>query len=150
MQVVSGDILESDKDFIAHQCNCVSKSGLGLAKSLFDKFPNANTYKNRQRASIPGTIEFFPIRDSKQFIVNMYAQFVPGKNYNEPRLEWFQQSLNSFSDIVGKRQVSLALPYKIGCGLAGGDWNRYFNVIDTFSRKHPNIQITLYKKDSNE
>ena len=144
--IVSGDLLTSTDDFIGHQCNCVTRSALGLAYQLFQKFPWANTYRTRTKPSEPGSIEFFTV-DERQYIVNLYAQYQPGANRTEPRLKWFEMCLNEFARIVGDHVVTLSLPYLIGCGLAGGSWSDYEAVITQFAEAHPNIKMTLYKKE---
>lgn len=42
-------------------------------------------------------------------------------------------SLGNHLEATSSRRVKIALPWKIGCGLAGGDWNDYSLVIQSFS-----------------
>ena len=42
---VSGDLLGAPEQWIAHQCNCRSRSARGLAEHLFGRFPHANVYE---------------------------------------------------------------------------------------------------------
>ena len=44
---------------------------------------------------------------------------------------------------VGEK--GLGLPYKIGCGLGGGDWNKVKEIIENFALNHPNINIIIYE-----
>jgi len=37
------------------------------------------------------------------------------------------------------------LPYKIGCGLAGGNWDKYYNILNIWANNNPNIKIVIYK-----
>ena len=54
--VVEGDLLSIETDYIAHQCNCVTKAARGLAKALFAKYPEANIYRQRgMQPDKPGT-----------------------------------------------------------------------------------------------
>lgn len=56
---IYGDLLTLNlgkDDFIIHQTNCRTSYAMGLAKALFDKFPNANVYQKRyEDQRIPGT-----------------------------------------------------------------------------------------------
>jgi hypothetical protein len=52
--------------------------------------------------------------------------------------------LNDISKIENIQNKTLALPFNIGCGLAGGKWDDYYNAINTFANKEK-IHITLYK-----
>jgi hypothetical protein len=43
--------------------------------------------------------------------------------------------------------ISIAFPYKIGCGLAGGKWEDYESMIYKFAKENPNIKVKIYKKN---
>lgn len=142
INVINGNLLDATEEYIAHQCNCVSISPKGLALTLFNQYEHANTYKNHgNKKSIPGTI------DVMGNIINMYAQYYPTiSKYNndskEKRIVWFQSCLDKISFIDNIK--SIAMPYNIGCGLAGGDWDTYYKMLVIFTEEHQ-IYITLYK-----
>jgi len=50
--------------------------------------------------------------------------------------------LNQISQI--DNIASIAMPYNIGCGTAGGDWDVYFQMIKNFANNYQ-IHVTLYK-----
>lgn len=118
---------------------CKTTSSKGLSADLFKKFSFANTY-NRKR--IPGTVNIMKGED--KIILNCNAQICPGKptktETKEMRLKWFQQCLDEIilNDIKGP----IAIPYKIGCGLAGGDWSEYSKLLEEFDKK---IEVVIYK-----
>ena len=58
----------------------------------------------------------------------------------ENRFMWFKMCLE---EIAKLKPTSLAFPYNIGCGLAGGNWNQYYPALQEFSAKYPEIKITL-------
>lgn len=147
IKIIKGDILNSNSQYIIHQCNCVTKNAGGLAKAIFDKYPYANTYISRNNSSTLGSIEIKGDGKDERFIINMYAQFYPGKpNYNndsyENRKQWFYECLLKISKI--KNLKSVAIPFGIGCNLAGGNWIDYYKMICDFD-KSVNIQIIIYK-----
>jgi hypothetical protein len=41
---------------------------------------------------------------------------------------------------------SIAIPYKIGCGYGGGDWNNYEKIIKEIGEKY-NKNIKIYKHE---
>lgn len=148
-----GDVLDAQETYIAHQCNCVSRSSAGLAKSLFAKFPYAECYTSRKKASIPGTIII------TKNIINMFAQYYPGKavitkkDSSENRLMWFRMCLKAIEKTLGdddkqqQQHITIAIPERIGCGLAGGDVNDYHEALGEFARdNYPIIRVILYKK----
>lgn len=50
----------------------------------------------------------------------------PNDNVSK-RLEYFENGLEKIKSI--KNLQSLAFPYKIGCGLAGGSWEDYLKLL---------------------
>lgn len=139
---VGGNILEADENIIAHQCNCVTKTGAGLSKLIYDKYPNSNIYINRVNADIPGTNKIIETNGKK--IVNMLAQYKPGKPYGNEnkikRLNWFKSCLNNLDVDEGDK---IAMPYLIGCGLAGGNWEEYYKLLSIWV-KDKKIELVLY------
>lgn len=140
LTIVNQDLLKSVCQFIAHQCNCISKKGAGLSLYLFKKYPYANIY-NDDTVRIPGTIII------RQNIINIMGQKYPGKpkQYEtaEQRELWFKQCLDEISLIEGLK--SIGFPYQIGCGLAGGNWINYYNMIKSFAIDNPNVEVVIYK-----
>ncbi len=144
--IVYGNLLEAEEEYIAHQCNCVTTYAKFLAKSIFDKYPYADSYSVRAKNnSVPGTIEMFGSNNQKK-IINMYAQYYPGKSkYSNDikalRLQWFKNCLN----IIASSGIKfVAMPYNIGCGAAGGNWEEYYNALVELIVVHP-IDIKIYK-----
>lgn len=145
---INDSIFNHTQDYMCHQCNCITVSALGLAKAVFEKYPNTNTYKNRIRNinttfSKPGTIDIFP----EDKIINIYSQFFPGKSKdksdtNEKRIEWLKQCLQEIINQIPNLK-SLAIPYHIGCNLAGGDWPTYVEIFTEFSHNN-NIEVVIY------
>jgi hypothetical protein len=42
--------------------------------------------------------------------------------------------------------ISVAMPYLIGCGLAGGDWPTYYRIIQQWAEKY-HLKVKLYDRD---
>ena len=157
MKQVNGDLLLAKEKYIAHQCNCCTTDPKGLSLYLFKKYPYANTYKKRVKNdkstySEPGTIDVCCTNNGdNKCIINMYAQVYPstGKYSNdskEKRISWFKECLNQIKKIDGIQNESVAMPYNIGCGLAGGDWPTYEKILKEFV-DNEKINIVLYKID---
>jgi hypothetical protein len=80
----------------------------------------------------------------------MMAQFGPGKprlgrssgDDARQRRQWFWQCLGRIESRK-PRIKQLAFPEKIGCGLAGGDWSTYKEMIRTFARRNRDIQVDI-------
>lgn len=134
--VVGGDIRKCEEPALAHQCNCVSKRARGLAKALFEQWPEADVYRTRRGPSTPGTIEARGV--GGLVVVALFAQKTPGKPWapdDRPgrRLEYFERCLVRLGRFMQDRRLTaVAMPYNIGCGLANGDWALYSAKIDAF------------------
>jgi O-acetyl-ADP-ribose deacetylase (regulator of RNase III) len=147
---ITGDLLETDAQYIAHQCNCVTTYGKGLSAALFRRFPWADTYTGRVKPSEPGTIQVFGDGKSQHFVVNMYAQYNPGKPKKTQdsaldRQQWFASCLQQIGTIPNLREV--AFPSLIGCGLAGGDWKVYSQMLHDWAEMGNYDRVLLVKKD---
>ena len=47
---------------------------------------------------------------------------------------------------LNKDDITIGFPYKIGCGLAGGDWNIVYNIIEDEFKDY-NIKIYKLKEE---
>jgi O-acetyl-ADP-ribose deacetylase (regulator of RNase III) len=161
IEVIKGDLLASSEKYIAQQCNCVTVRAHGLSQSIATKYPYANVYKlrvpiNKSRNCAktfdqPGTIKICSSNSEEvelPHIICMFAQFSPGKpgaytydssvdDSKENRIKWFQSCLLEIEKLGLKR---IAMPYFIGCGLAGGDWKVYQDLLEK-----SNVDIVLYQ-----
>ena len=152
--IFSSDLLESVAQIIAQQCNCTSKKSKGLATIIAKKFPYADFYSTRSSPSIPGTIKLAGNKKKGgRFVIAMFAQYDPGKSKSsgqdtiKQREAWFQKCLEKISKIKGLK--SIAFPYGIGCGLAGGEWKRYKSMLLEWGETIPHIQIQIVSLDPN-
>lgn len=152
---VVGNLLDAPEQYIAHQTNCVSQGAAGLALHLFKRFPHADTYTNRTTPNQPGTIQVFGDGTTKRFVINLYAQYYPGYpvkgNWDDvaARKQYFDDCLNA---IAGMRYganfsklESIAFPFGIGCGLAGGDWATYSKMLEDFAASLKDVRVVLYQ-----
>ena len=150
LNVFDGDIFKSvdytnNKHILVHQCNCVTNSAKGLAKIVFDIYPEANIYKIRNYdISIPGEIcIIFPV-------VNLFGQYSPGKSNKretkKQRLEWFKMCLFNLKDNIPDGVEHINFPWEIGCGMGGGNWDDYFALLNEFASLLPkNIYVNIWR-----
>jgi len=66
---------------------------------------------------------------------------------HEAREKWFATGLNQLHNfMIAQGYKSVAFPYGIGCGIAGGNWDHYYNMLQQFARKAGgNYTVTVYK-----
>lgn len=155
--IVEGDLLESDATYIAHQTNCTSTGAAGgVAKAIFKRFPESDSYTERRgkkppmKGQMPGDVEV------RGRIMNLYAQFHGGGMAEDPneidqpgmRAWWFSQCLEKIAAMGFPQGTSIALPYNIGCGIAGGNWeSTYEPMLDGFAQRmrRRGVEIRLHR-----
>jgi O-acetyl-ADP-ribose deacetylase (regulator of RNase III) len=147
-QYIQRDLLEADTTYICHQCNCVTSIGKGLSADLFKKFPYANIYTERKSKDVSGHIVIKGNGKDQRFVINMLAQLYPGpakfsNDSKEKRLVWFQNCLEEMEQLP--KGSSFGFPDQIGCGLAGGDWEDYLELLQKFQKKN-SVNVFIYKK----
>ena len=59
------------------------------------------------------------------------------------RIRWFKQRLNELGQRNDLRTI--AFPYKIACGLGGGKWRVYFELIERFAELFDKNVIIIRK-----
>ena len=148
----NSDILEVDNtQIIAQQCNCKSKTCKGLSEDIANKYPYADFYSTRKEDSNPGTIKVVGSpKKGERYVCAMFAQLNPGKpkkgDTSSQREGWFKECLGRIS--LKKGVKSVAFPYKIGCGLAGGNWVAYSSMIEKWAEENPNIKVKIISQNN--
>jgi O-acetyl-ADP-ribose deacetylase (regulator of RNase III) len=155
IKIINGNLLDSECQYVAHQCNCYSRSGAGLAKAIFNAFPWADVYSNRSErrndASLFGSITVHgDPKHNQRYVINIYGQLKPGKpspggDSAASRLEAFSKALDQIAELPELK--SIGFPYGIGCGLARGDWNEYEKLLEDFAERvgERGISVILYR-----
>jgi O-acetyl-ADP-ribose deacetylase (regulator of RNase III) len=140
IKIVNGDILDAKENVIAHQVNCMGVMGGGLAKQIKDKYPEVYDKYKQLCANKPFKEDLLSsalickTKDGK-YIANLFGQYNYGKNaiqtdYMALKLSLkglVRECLSLHHILEGK---SIAIPYNIGCGLGGGDWNIVYKIIE--------------------
>jgi O-acetyl-ADP-ribose deacetylase (regulator of RNase III) len=160
IEIITGDLLDAKEQYIAHQCNCLTQNSAGIAKAIFDKFPHADSYAARKEADTMGTIKIFGDGKENRYVINMFTQFYPGKaKYPTSRKDGTQARQEAFNSclwhMIGIDNLeSIAFPYRIGCNLAGGDWEGfYLPILDRFSsamKEHKKVRVVLYRREEDK
>lgn len=155
-----GDLLTSGCDIICHQCNCMGVMGSGIAKQIRDKY--AGLYKNYEvfvnditnaygREALLGRVYYYPTANGP-LVANMFSQFnyLP-RNVVHTDYAAFRKCIRDVGRTaksipenynIKLPDVRIGFPYKIGCGLAGGDWNIVKQILeDEFSSSEYKVEI---------
>ena len=158
---INKDILTVDKGVIVHSVNCIGGVG-GLAGAIGRKWPkNASEYRShikRQKLPIMLLGSVFEVNVVHNIIVaNLFGQNNVGTNERQTE---YSALITGFKDIaktyfrgddvetvhfsgIGLEDVSnelndIYIPYKIGCGLGGADWDIVEEIIHKCFEKSMN------------
>lgn len=130
MEYINGDITQITEGVIVHQVNCQGAIGAGLSGQLIAKYPQLETdYRNACKGKTPeelmGTM-LQTIIDEKLSIVSVFAQLNYGNAYKTHEvytdMDVLVQDLEYLSTVYPEDKFYI--PYRIGCGLAGGNWEK--------------------------
>ena len=128
MKTIIGDLLSIESGTILHQVNCRGVVG-GLAGALHRKYPQAFESYFGHCGSHPSVITHGGYLVSRAtdslFICHIFGQIEPGQNTDIKAVG------NAFRASVIP-QLSIYAPYKMGCGIGGGDWEKYSAIIERY------------------
>ena len=124
---------------IGHQTNCLGVMGAGIAKQIKGQNPKLfESYKTHcneisDNHLLLGTVQFLPTDNGKQIVANLFGEYsfcesiAPYNEGGKPRHTDYVALKECFHRLhtwmVLMEKTTVGLPYKIGCGLAGGDWD---------------------------
>ncbi len=157
IEIIERDILDNTNGIICHQVNCFAM-GKGLALDIKRKYPivyneyiNTLNHNKNSRVSLLGGVLYVHINESL-VIGNLFAQYRYKIYSDDPSIRYTDYTMLSFclNDVKKyaiRMNKDVHIPFEIGCGLGGGDWNTVSNIIqETFSRTNINCYINKYQK----
>lgn len=145
---VFGDLLQAKADVIVHQVNCQGVMGAGVAKQIREQFPKTYiAYKDFCYPYKNNTCELLGkclyVEEEPFVICNAFGQNFYYRNSVQTQYDKLEQCFYDIADKYHGKRV--ALPWKIGCGLAGGDWNKVQQMIYDILAIHGECKVTLYE-----
>lgn len=147
--IKEGSLLNATETIIGHQVNCCGAAG-GLAALIFSAYPDAeNDYyqiidrvhdAGGQGYALLGMAQLTGRQHDGHIIANLFGQFYPGQDYRPRDLELALRQLADLAKVLGE---GVALPYKLSCGICGGDWNEVQQIIE---RTMDGVECVIYKR----
>jgi len=135
---LKGNILNAEHGIICHQVNCQMVMGAGLAKQIKSKWPHVyseyrrlSTWPLKQRL---GRCQIVEVAPRKLYVANLFGQVdygrEPGRVYTDiGALGKAIMQLRGWHLQNCSKEFPIWFPYKIGCGLAGGQWGAVETLI---------------------
>lgn len=152
IKIIHKDLLKSDCNFIVHQVNCQGKMGKGIALQVSKRFPHVTRcYKDKcqlakeNNLSLLGQIQVVLISGKEnQYIINLFGQDKYG-NGRQTDLTAVRRGLLKVRQLAEPYNLSVAIPYYMGCGLGGEQWENVYPIIeDVFGNTNINVEICEY------
>lgn len=137
---LKGDILDAQHGIICHQVNCQMVMGAGLAKQIKQKWPHiykeymqVKNWPVKQRL---GRCQIVEVEPKTLYVANLFGQMFYGREKGRVYTDtgalgnalvqlkgWHRDNCHS--------EFPIWIPYKMGCGLAGGNWNEIYTLISS-------------------
>lgn len=141
LKEVKQNLLDVKSGVICHQTNCLGAMGAGIAKAIKQKWPACfspykelcNEYPSHRSILLLGQCQLVPLTETL-WLANIFGQhgygpWVLQTNYRAVR-ESFERLKKYLDEGHGPSDKQVYVPYKMGCGLAGGDWAQYSPIIE--------------------
>lgn len=126
MNIKHSNILDVTEGIIVHQVNNKRVMGKGLALQIKNKYPKHYQDYMKENLSL-GSLVTTKINDNL-FVVGIVGQ----DGYGTDKQYTVYEALEKGLEKISKSNLPIHIPYKLGCGLAGGDWN----IVSSFISKH--------------
>ena len=132
MKTIIKDILTIEKGIVVHQCNAQKNMGAGIAKLIKRKWSIAfQVYKSSPQKL--GTISAVEV-DPGIVVANLIGQDRyggQGRTFCYTDYNAIRKGFRALKDHLPLyEQTQAYVPYGMGCGLAGGNWDMYSMIID--------------------
>ena len=145
------DILKADENIIVHSVNHRCVMGTGLAREIALAYPEIEIgYKNicktlsfeNCRRSNP--VYWYKVSEDK-YIASVFGQDGLGRDKRYTDYYALANGLETIRVLADGRNYSIAIPYKIGCGLGGGNWDFVKDIISDVFKYSPEMKVVIYK-----
>jgi O-acetyl-ADP-ribose deacetylase (regulator of RNase III) len=142
MKEINKDILTVNRGIIAHQVNARGIMGSGLALHIRDRWPGV--YNDYREAFKKGQLKLGSVilcrvyvgRDL--YVANLVGQDRFGTDRRYTNYAALEKSLWITRITADYLHLSVYIPYLMGCGLGGGDWDI---IQDIITRQLPEATI---------
>lgn len=141
----TGDMLDSDADYIINTVNILGTSGKGLALQIKKQYPEAvipyeQACKNKKLDV--GQILISNTRFNRQII-----HFPTKRNWRDPSeykyIEKGLITLANFCSTIKTNNIIIAVP-QLGCGLGGLEWKKVLNLIRKYLGPIQHVTFYIY------
>ena len=125
-----GDLLEAKENILCQQVNEYGTMDGGLALQIAKKYPHIEqTYKDYCKEHIAdemlGNTLFVPTTTNEtQWIASCFTQLNFITQY-----DLLEKVFKKIKDTAKKHNWTIGIPYKFGCGIADGEWDKVEEIL---------------------
>jgi hypothetical protein len=151
MKTINSDIFKGKWNGMVHCANLYHTFGAGIAKIIKTKYPEA--YEADVNAKL-GQFSYATVfRNGECFdVFNLYGQKGIGNDGHplnrNAQYDAIHDGVWRICELIEsqfKKDYTLAFPYGMCCGLAGGDWSIVEAILKSVNQRFPNIEFVIYK-----
>lgn len=149
IKIREGDLFSAPSGIICHQVNCRGVMGRGVAKTFKEKYlltflKYAEVCHQYDSDELLGNIIFRAELDLK-WTCCMFAQDDwkrHGCNTSYAAFRKCCAALKRQLKILGLENITINMPYRIGAGLGGGDWQIIYSILE---EEFDDYNVVLWK-----
>jgi O-acetyl-ADP-ribose deacetylase (regulator of RNase III) len=142
MKLIFGNLLDIDEGIILHQCNTQAIMGKGIASFLVNKYPKLKKATMQHvgmahmlEQEVFGTVFLFPVSDNLS-IGNCFSEvgMCSNRKPGDPANTSYDAVIKCFNYVkeFNTELREVYIPFKYGCGLAGGNWNIMLEILKDY------------------
>lgn len=158
---VKGNLVKSDAHIICHQANFHGIMGGGVALSIWNELLPFESRMQYQKLcadkgrNLLGTVQYIRAarrQDGNECIVaNLFCQDEETQaDGGLTRYDCMRKCLQDVESVAREQEcVTVALPGYMGCGIAGGNWDKVYSIIvDVFATSAVELNIVFWDKQT--
>lgn len=148
------DLFGLTEGILVQQVNCKNKMGAGLAKAIYEQYPQVKedyhkSFDSKTAEELFGTYRLIELSD-KLKIANLYTQFSYADPEKPETMGKVYTDKEKLINIIKKLHLDypdsiIYIPFNIGCGLGGGLWEEVIDGINSLNIDKLKVINTLEK-----
>lgn len=146
---IRGDLLTSGSDVLCHQTNYLGSMGAGIAATIRSELLTLEQYREYQMycqlwgPMALGHVQFIKLHDGR-YVANLFSQddlyAKDGDTITD--YEMLEFALLQVAKFARENALTVAIPGHMGCGIAGGNWEKVKSVIRQVFKYSP-VECTI-------
>lgn len=132
---MDGNLFLSPAQIRCHQVNCKGVMGAGIAVEAKNRYPGMfQEYQSRCKyfgSKNLGDVQFY-VSENGTVLANLFGQNEYSRGQLQTNYDAFEECIQTVYEFAIRYNLSVGFPYKIGCDLAGGDWETVRGIIEAY------------------